>query len=130
MYLLDTNIFLEILLQREKSKAAKHLFIANPSTDLLITDFSLHSIGVFLFQRNRHETYVHFVKDVIIKTGITVIGLDPEEVLAPAEISKRFHLDFDDAYQYAVAQKYGLQIMSLDADFDRTEKGRQIPELQ
>jgi predicted nucleic acid-binding protein len=34
MYLLDTNIFLEILLQREKSKAAKNLFIANPSTDL------------------------------------------------------------------------------------------------
>jgi len=52
MYLLDTNIFLEILLQREKSKAAKHLFITNPSTDLFITDFSLHSIGVFLFQRN------------------------------------------------------------------------------
>jgi hypothetical protein len=45
MYLLDTNIFLEILLQREKSKAAKHLFIANPSSDLFITDFSLHSIG-------------------------------------------------------------------------------------
>ena len=49
MYLLDTNIFLEILLQREKSKAAKHLFIANPSTDLFITDFSLHSIGCFPF---------------------------------------------------------------------------------
>jgi len=52
MYLLDTNIFLKILLQREKSKAAKHLFITNPSIDLFITDFSLHSIGVFLFQRN------------------------------------------------------------------------------
>lgn len=128
MYLLDTNIFLEILLQREKSKAAKHLFIANSSTDLFITDFSLHSLGVFLFQRNRHETYIRFVKDVIIKTGVTVIGLDPEEVLALTEVSKRFHLDFDDAYQYAVAQKYGLQIMSFDADFDRTEKGRKIPE--
>ena len=46
MYLLDTNIFLEILLQREKSKAAKHLFIENHSTDLFLTDFSLHSIGV------------------------------------------------------------------------------------
>lgn len=130
MYLLDTNIFLEILLQREKSKAAKHLFITNPSTDLFITDFSLHSIGVFLFQRNRHETYVSFVKDVIIKTGITVIGLDSEEVLALAEVSKRFRLDFDDSYQYAVAQKYGLLIMSFDADFDRTEKGRKIPELK
>jgi predicted nucleic acid-binding protein len=37
-------------------------------------------------------------------------------------------LDFDDSYQYAVAQKYGLEIMSFDADFDRTEKGRKIPE--
>jgi len=70
------------------------------------------------------------VKDVIIKTGITVIGLDPEEVLALAEVSKRFRLDFDDSYQYAVAQKYGLQIISFDADFDRTEKGRKIPELK
>ena len=130
MYLLDTNIFLEILLQREKSKAAKHLFIANLSSDLFITDFSLHSLGVFLFQRNRHETYIRFVKDVIIETEINVIGLDPEEVLALAEISKRFHLDFDDSYQYAVAQKYGLQILSFDADFDRTEKGRKIPDLK
>ena len=31
MYLLDTNIFLDILLRREKSEAAKHLFIANVS---------------------------------------------------------------------------------------------------
>ncbi len=53
MYLLDTNIFLEIMLQREKSEATKHLFIANASTDLFMTDFSLHSLGVFLFQRNR-----------------------------------------------------------------------------
>jgi len=67
------------------------------------------------------------VKDVVIKTGIAVIGLDPKEVLALAEVSKRYHLDFDDAYQYAVAQKYGLQIMSFDADFDHTERGRKIP---
>lgn len=130
MYLLDTNIFLEILLQREKSKAAKHLFIANPSTDLFITDFSLHSLGVFLFQRNRHENYIRFVKDIIIMAGINVIGLGQEDILALAEVSKRFHLDFDDSYQYTVAQKYGLQIMSFDADFDRTEKGRKIPDLK
>jgi len=39
-------------------------------------------------------------------------------------------LDFDDSYQYAVAQKYSLEIISFDADFDRTEKGRKIPELR
>lgn len=91
-------------------------------------------IGVSLNRRVKIElaktTYVSFVKDVIIETGITVIGLDPEDVLALAEVSKNFRLDFDDAYQYAVAQKYGLKIMSFDADFDRTEKGRKIPELK
>ena len=121
---------MEILLQREKSKAAKHLFIANASTDLFMNDFSLHSIGVFLFQRNRQEAYVRFVKDVIIETGFAVIGLDPEELLALAEVSKRFRLDFDDSYQYAVAQKYGLQIMSFDADFDRTERGRKNTRIE
>jgi len=67
MYLLDTNIFLEILLQRENSKK---------------------------------------------------------------EVSNQFKLDFDDSYQYAVAQKFDLRIMSFDSDFDRTEKGRMIPELK
>ena len=39
-----------------------------------------------------------------------------------------FHLDFDDAYQYTLAQEYGLQIVSFDQDFDLTEKGRVRPD--
>ncbi len=128
MYLLDTNIFLEILLKREKSKAAKHIFISNPPTDLFITDFSLHSIGIFLFQRNKHEVYERFVDDIVIKTEIGVVGLDPEDVPVLSSVSKRFNLDFDDAYQYAVAVIHGLDIMSFDADFDRTEIGRKVPD--
>jgi predicted nucleic acid-binding protein len=128
MYLLDTNIFLEILLKRGKSKSAKQIFISNPPTDLFVTDFSLHSIGVFLFQRNKHDVYERFVNDIVIKTEIGVIGLDPEDVPILASASTRFNLDFDDAYQYAVAVKYGLDIMSFDADIDRTEKGRMVPD--
>jgi len=128
MYLLDTNIFLEILLNREKSKTAKQIFINNPPTDLFITDFSLHSIGVILFQRNRHDVYERFVNDIVIKTEIGVIGLDPEDVPVLARVSKQFDLDFDDAYQYAVAVRYGLEIISFDADFDQTEKGRKVPD--
>ena len=44
-----------------------------------------------------------------------------------AILAHRFRLDFDDAYQYAVAEKYGLAIVSFDADFDRTERGRRSP---
>jgi len=41
--------------------------------------------------------------------------------------TKKFNLDFDDAYQYAVAEKYDLTIVSFDVDFDRTERGRKTP---
>jgi len=40
---------------------------------------------------------------------------------------RKFGLDFDDAYQYAVAARYGLTIVSFDSDFDRTERGRRTP---
>ncbi len=40
----------------------------------------------------------------------------------------RFSLDFDEAYQYVSAEKFGLTLISVDADFDRTEKGRKSPE--
>ena len=36
-------------------------------------------------------------------------------------------LDFDDAYQYAVAERYDLTIVSFDHDFDQTKKGRVLP---
>jgi len=39
----------------------------------------------------------------------------------------RFKLDFDDAYQYTLVEKYGLAIVSFDKDFDRTPLGRKTP---
>jgi len=32
-----------------------------------------------------------------------------------------------DAYQYVAAGKHNLTLVSLDADFDRTERGRKTP---
>lgn len=43
MYLLDTNIFLEILLQQQQAETAKALFKIIPPSRLFMTDFSLHS---------------------------------------------------------------------------------------
>jgi len=40
----------------------------------------------------------------------------------------QFDLDFDDAYQYVAAEKYGLTIVSLDRDFDQTERGGKTPD--
>ncbi len=40
---------------------------------------------------------------------------------------KKFNLDFDGAYQYAVAEKHDLKIISFDKDFDGAEKGKLTP---
>ncbi|MEW6771949.1 MAG: PIN domain-containing protein [Bacillota bacterium] len=128
MYLLDTNIFLEILLGQEQAESVKRLFTEIPPSSLHVSDFSLHSIGILLFRRNLHEVYERFIEDVVINSGIGVLRLSAEDVRAMAAFAQRFRLDFDDAYQYTVAEKYGLTIVSFDGDFDRTEKGRIPPD--
>ena len=45
--LVDTNIFLEVLLEQSRANDAKKLLIKTNAYDFLISDFSLHSIGVF-----------------------------------------------------------------------------------
>ncbi len=77
--LLDTNVFLEILLEQDQAAEASA---------------SLLSLGV----------------------------ADMDSIVAAAQ---RFNLDFDDAYQYVAAEKNDLTLVSLDGDFDRTERGRQ-----
>jgi len=68
-----------------------------------------------------------FVNEDILASGIHVTSLDPGEFSRLTHASERQHLDFDDAYQYAVAESRNLSIVSFDRDFDRTEKGRVEP---
>ena len=45
-----------------------------------------------------------------------------------AQVAQTFGLDFDDAYQYIVAEKFDLSLLSFDQDFDRTSRGRKTLE--
>lgn len=126
MYLVDTNIFLEALLGQDKEEEVK-LFLQN--TDLrtiFITDLSLHSIGIILYRLNSFELFSSFLDDMTID-GIGILSLPPEDLKTLELIVDKFNLDFDDAYQYAVASKHELQLISFDADFDRTERKRKAP---
>ena len=125
--LLDTNIFLEVILDQERANEARTLLSKVEEHEFFISDYSLHSIGLLLFRRGKHEVFQRFLKDMILDPGVVVIPLSAQEMERLIDVAQRFHLDFDDAYQYAVAERYGLTIISFDADFDRTEKGRKTP---
>ncbi len=62
-----------------------------------------------------------------MEPGINLICLTPQDMENVLHGVERFDLDFDDAYQYAAAEMFELQIVSFDDDFDRTQLGRKMP---
>lgn len=127
MYLVDTNVWLEIILDLDKSDEAKHFLKSADASHLNITDFSFYSIGIFLLRSKKHDAFLRFVEETFTQVGVTLVRLNVTDMYKLVQAGQRFNLDFDDAYQYAVAEKFDLQIVTFDADFDRTERGRRTP---
>lgn len=127
MYLLDTNVWLERLLDQEKSAEVQRFLNAIPSDELFITDFSFHSIGIVMQKLNRLDGFLKFIDDAFGNGAVTLVHLEPAEAREIVNVHQRFGLDFDDAYQYVAAQKHNLSLVSFDSDFDRTERKRKRP---
>ena len=114
MHLLDTNIFLEILLKQKKSEKCKN-FLKTHINNIFISDFSLHSIGVILFRHNKHKIYEDFIRDIL--SQIRILNLPAPEYQSLINTSSNIKLDFDDLYQYIIAKYFELQIVTMDSDF-------------
>jgi predicted nucleic acid-binding protein len=127
VYLVDTNLWLERLLDQVRSEEVGQFLERVAPERLFITDFSFHSIGVVLDRLQRTDVLLHFVRDVFVEGGVTLIHLDPDDTSRLVDVISATKLDFDDAYQYTAAEKYDLSIVSFDGDFDRTERGRRVP---
>jgi hypothetical protein len=127
MYLLDTNIILELLLEQEKADEVEY-FLRNTSlSQLCLSEFSLYTIGINLLRRQKSDSFLKMIEDMLIMGGVQLIRLKVEDMEKLVDFSKRFNLDFDDAYQYTLAEKYNLTLVSFDSDFDKTERGRKTP---
>lgn len=127
MYLLDTNILLEILLKQPQANSAKRFMRAATPGQLHLSDFSLHSLGVRLIKLQRFSTLERLASDLIIGGGIRILRLDAADLSAVAECAKKYGLDFDDAYQYIIAERFDLVIVTFDLHFDATPRGRKTP---
>jgi len=125
-YLVDTNVWLELLLGQEKLDECKEFFQKVDTNLIAISEFSFYSIGIILCRLNKDELFEDFLDD-IENSLISKIKLENKDVKYLLQIRKKYNLDFDDAYQYVVAEKYNLTIVSFDSDFDRTELGRKTP---
>lgn len=126
VFLVDSNIFLEGLLEQEQSTKVQSFLKETVTENLYITNFSLHSIGVLLTRVGKIKLLRGFVNDVILNR-VEVLSVKPEDLNQVMDNAEAFSLDFDDAYQYTIAKIYNLQIVSFDKDFDKTDIKRKEP---
>lgn len=56
-----------------------------------------------------------------------LLSVKPDETQSVIDAMDNLNLDFDDAYQYVLAEKNDLTLVSFDGDFDRTARGRKTP---
>lgn len=127
MFLVDTNVWLELLLEQERAGEVRQFFQGMEARHLSITEFSLYSIGIILTRLNKDAVFEDFLSDTIADSGVAKIQLDIDDLKGLLAVRQQFPLDFDDAYQYVAAEKHNLIIISFDSDFDRTNRGRKTP---
>lgn len=78
MYLLDTNIFLEVILSREYSKVFQDFLNCDITTALYVSDFSVFSVGIFLVRRNLSDQFGTFIEDLEMR-DIRTISINANE---------------------------------------------------
>lgn len=128
-FLVDTNLWLELLLNQQRAQEVRSLLQEREGSDFALTEFSLYSIGIILTRLNRDEAFEQFIADALGQGGTRVVRLGATDMKFLLAVRRQFGLDFDDAYQYVAAEKYNLTLLSFDTDFDRTARGRMTPSM-
>jgi predicted nucleic acid-binding protein len=118
MFLLDTNILLEIILSQSKNVACKK-FIRSNIGRVYVSDFSLYSVGIYLLRRNKEKQFPKVLR--IISNISNRTNLKNSELTGLSSVKTNFNLDFDDAYLYQVAKERNLTLVNLDNDFRKVK---------
>jgi len=116
--LINTNIFLEILLNQQKASICISYLQTNRQFSC-ITDFSLHSIGLLCNKRKLDSAFILFLNDVL--PSLSVLSIEPLKLFEVIKQTQLTNLDFDDSYQYLVALQNNLEIATLDQDFKKVQ---------
>ena len=130
MYLVDTNIFLEVLLcQAKKEECEKLLEQFRKGKKLgVMTDFTVHSIIVTMYSYERMEGLKVFLSSLTGYKGLRIYPTDLTNEIKATELAIQNKLDMDDAIQYAIALDTNVEaIVSFDKHFNNLKIPRKEP---
>jgi predicted nucleic acid-binding protein len=130
MYLVDTNIFLEVLLSQAKTEECERLLDQFKKGKKLgvITDFTVHSIIVTMYSYERLEALKVFLSSLTGYKGLHIYPTDLTNAIKATELATQNKLDMDDAIQYAIAIATNVEaIVSFDKHFNNLKIPRKEP---
>jgi predicted nucleic acid-binding protein len=129
LILVDTNVFLEVLLGSTKADECTDLLNALSSGDTqgVVTRFSVHAIEAKLGNKSEGRLTT-FLRGLDQTHGLTVHDTSTADEIAISLLKGKIGRDFDDSLQYYVAKKLGVQsIVSFDRHFDGLDIPRREP---
>jgi predicted nucleic acid-binding protein len=127
LILLDTNIFLELLLDQKRAAECENLLelISKGRREATVTHFSVHAVEAVLGDA---RSLAAFLRNLEHSLGLSIYETNLSEEMAAALISEKVGLDFDDTLQYYVAKKLGVDaLVSFDEHFDKLDLRRVEP---
>jgi len=130
MYLIDTNIFLEVLLSRARKEASKELLrsLRDGRESGLVTDFTIHSIIVIMDGLDRLRELRTFLLSLEAYRGLRIYPTSIADEIRAIELTTETNLDMDDAIQYASALSTSAEaIVSFDKHFEGLKIQRKEP---
>jgi predicted nucleic acid-binding protein len=130
MLLIDTNIFLEVMLGQPKRKACVEFLntVKTGERRAAVTDFSLYSIMIILDGRGKLRELDRFLRSLSAYKGLALYSTSLQDKVDAVELAADGEFDVDDAVQYASARKLRVKaVVSLDRDFDNREIPRKAP---
>ena len=130
MFLVDTNIFLEVLLLQPRTEECEKLLslLRDGKKTGLITDFTVHSIIVIMNNVNKLNELRIFLSSLTAYKGLSIYHTNINDEIKAAEIAIQNSLDMDDAIQYTTALAINAEaIISFDKHFNNLKTPRKEP---
>lgn len=130
MYLVDTNIFLAVLLSEDRKDECKRFLrlLQEDKQSGVVTDFTIHSIIVIMSQLSKLKELKTFLLSLLAYNGLHVYFTTVGDEVRAAEIAMEQNLDMDDAIQYSAALKAEADaVVSFDKHFDDLKVPRLEP---
>lgn len=123
MYLVDANIFLELLLDQKRADECEAFLelVQTGSVSGAITDFAIDSVVVVMENEGKRPADISlFLSSLLGYGSLEVYFLSLYDRIEATRHMQKFKLDFDDSTAYQAMKNLNVkQIVSFDRDFDK-----------